>query len=125
MASRILVLESAPDFTPELQRQFLSDDVRVQHCTRPADVLERVSGRDRIVVVLPFGSREAECMQLLAKLFVLPNAVSSIVIGSPETAELEGPVKELGATVFLAERPTGHRLASACRRQLHSRIATN
>jgi DNA-binding NtrC family response regulator len=118
MQSSILVFETSPAWTPELQRQFHSETARVQQCTRPIDVLERVSARDRTVVVLQFDSHRADCMQLLASLFDLQQRVSSIVIGSPQSAELEGPVKELGATVFLAERPTGRRLANACRRQL-------
>lgn len=120
---RIVVLEPKPHWTPELQRQFLEDDVHVQQCTQAADVIQRLR-RDMVtVVVLPFDGQEASCMQLLAVLFEWQSVLSSIVIGSPKTMELEAPVKELGATLFLADRPSGHQLHRSCRRQLDSLLS--
>lgn len=123
MKSRIVVLEPKPAWTPELQRQFHGQNIRVQQHTTAAEVLQNIGNGSVTVVVLPFDQQEATCMQLLPALFDCQPVVSSIVIGSPRTKELEGPVKELGATLFLPDRPTGTQLAQSCRRQLESLLA--
>lgn len=115
VTATIAVLETASRWTPELQRQLSGEAVVVRQCTA-ADVLQLTTKREPLVVVLPLDSQEAQVMQLLAS--IAQARAATIVIGSMLTEELEAPVRELGASLFLANRPTGAALAKACRRQL-------
>ena len=116
MAPLVLVFEKRPRWAPELQRQFADEEVRIRACRSTADVDERLRESPGSLVVLDLRAGSAACLQFLAAGSQKPVRPPMIVVGSLRTAELEWPMRELGATEFLPD-PPGDRLAAVCRRQ--------
>lgn len=112
----IVVLEKRPHWTPELQRQFLSEKVRVRLVTSSAALSELAD--DASVVLLAIDGAERECLQVMTDLITCRRQVATIAIGSRRTAELENAFRELGVHVFFADHIMGQDVAAACRRQL-------
>ena len=146
-SATIIVFEKQPRWTPELQRQFDGDDVRVRGCTTAADVVHTIASlpkplaaaefdltnespasviaplRDRLVgtlILLDLASGPADCLQFLGRSLNATDFPPTVVIGSQELADLEWPVRELGALDFLLGHLSGDDLAAICRRQLPS-----
>ncbi len=146
-SATVIVFEKQPRWTPELQRQFDDDDIRVRGCTSTADVTRAIAShtsplvigdighsiassanaaaprRDRLVgtlVLLDLTSGLAECLQLLGRSLKVCDFPPTVVIGNQELADLEWPVRELGAIDFLLGHLSGDELATICRRQLTS-----
>lgn len=119
----IVVFERRRNRLPELQRHFDSPDVRLRGCVSPADVLQSVEEGARLVVLV-LEEAEAACLELLRRLAELPAPVRVVVVSSRENADLEWPLRELGAAAFLPEDITGDELADVCRRLMRGRSST-
>ena len=124
----VFVFETKPRWTPELQRQFNDEDIRVRNCPSTSELVTllescTVSGdtTPAFVVVLDFAAGAAECLQFLGRLISRAGPWPIIVIGSSRTAELEWSVRELGALEFVVDYISGEDLARLCRRQLAGR----
>ncbi len=115
-----IVLEKQPRWAPELQRQFLTEDVRVIACRSVRDVEDRLAGVARGVVLLDASTAPAECLQFLRREMADPEALPVLIVGTKRIAHLEWSFRELGAAAFFSERIPGHEMASLCRRQLSS-----
>ncbi len=113
----VIVVERRPRWTPELQRQFVDEDVRVRSVRSTADVLEAVERAPKCVVLLDFDSAPAECLQFLGRWIGLVPFLSIVVVGSQRTASLEWVVRELGALEFFADVSAGEDIVRLCRRQ--------
>lgn len=111
----IVVVEPRPRWTPELQRQFLGEDVRVRQCVTFASLRKLAS--DYAVVVLDLDHAPAEVLQFLGQQVGRQRRFNAITLASARTAELEWTTRDLGAVDFLVDIPTGERLAYLCRRQ--------
>jgi DNA-binding NtrC family response regulator len=112
-----IVFEKQPRWAPELQRQFLTEDVRVIACRSVRDVEERAAGVARGVILLDASMAPAECLQFLRRAMADPQALPVLIVGTKRIAHLEWSFRELGAAAFFAKRIPGHEMASLCRRQ--------
>lgn len=112
----ILIFEKKPRWTPELQRQFADEPVRVRLCPGiPALRQALQSAAGRVLVVMDLESGPAECLQFLGRL--LPaRRWPVLVVASKRTADLEWAVRELGVVQFVPQPISGKRLATVCRR---------
>jgi DNA-binding NtrC family response regulator len=120
-APTAIVLEKQPRWAPELQRQFLTEEVRVIACRSVRDVEDRSVGVTRGVVLLDASAATAECLQFLRREMSDPEALPVVILGTKRIAHLEWSFRELGAAAFLSKRIPGHEMASLCRRQWTSR----
>jgi hypothetical protein len=116
-APAIIVFEKQPRWVPELQRQFEAEDVAIIGCRSLRDVRERSQGVERGVILLELTSEPAGCLRFLGQTVDQPGALDVFVVASARTADLEWPVRDLGAKAFFPERIPGEQMASLCRRQ--------
>lgn len=114
---KVIVFERRPRWAPELQRQFLGAGVSVRACRSTADMLRSWQAAPGSVLILDLSRAAAECLQFLGKLLGQVPSPTVVVIGSGPTAELEWPIRELGAVAFLSGFVSGETLARVCRRQ--------
>ena len=114
IAATILVSETRPFWLPELQRRFVETDVGVRG-VRPEEIAAD-GGADNTVVVLVLDGRERECLELLGRFSRSDRRPGVIAIGSRSNADLEWPMRELGADVFHSTPPTSDDLVDLCRR---------
>lgn len=112
-----IVFEKRPRWVPELQRQFLNEDVKVVACRSIADVEDRSAGVSTGLILLDLAAEVADCVQYLARHAADPNRLPVVVVGSSDEAPLEWAIRELGAAAFFARRIPGHEMADLCRRQ--------
>jgi hypothetical protein len=112
-----IVFERRPRWAPELERQFTGQNVRVIACRSLGDVQERSVGLACGVILLDLTGHTTECLRFLGRRLAEPNALPVVAIASEETADLEWPVRELGAIAFFVRRIPGHEMANLCRRQ--------
>ncbi|MBM79542.1 MAG: hypothetical protein CMJ78_02975 [Planctomycetaceae bacterium] len=126
-AATILVYEPSRRWVPELQRKFEGEDVRIRACRSLADLSKQIreeaqAGFDlQGVVVIDLKSGAAECLQFLGSAAGQSRDWAKVVIGSKQNAELEWPLRELGAVGFFSEFVPGSELSRLCRRHLASR----
>jgi DNA-binding NtrC family response regulator len=111
-----IVFEKAPRWAPELQRQFLDEEVRVIACRSVRDVVERAARVARGVILLDATAATAECLQFLREELSDPEALAVVIVGSKAVARLEWSFRELGAAAFFSKRIPGHEMAALCRR---------
>lgn len=110
----MVVFERQPFFAPELQRQFLGEDVAVRACRMAPDV----DAGEADVAVVHLDAAPRDVLQWLARRRVIGRDVPTIVVASEAMAEMEWPVRELGATSFVDEFVGGAHLARLCRKSL-------
>ena len=113
----VIVLERRPRWTPELQRQFADEEVRVRSCRRVADMGPMFDGAPQCVLVLDLDAGAADCLQFLGRRIGRVSSSPIIAIGPGRLAGLEWPVRELGVLAFLPGSISGEELADLCRRQ--------
>ena len=113
----IIVMERRPRWTPELQRQFVDEDVRVRSCRRTADIERMLGDAPRSILVLDLDAGPAECLQFLGRLIGRACSPPIIAIGPERLAELEWQMRELGVLAFLPGTVSGEELAGLCQRQ--------
>jgi hypothetical protein len=111
----VIVMEPRPRWTPELQRQFLGESVRVRQCATFTDLWKLAE--ECSVVVLDLDAAPAGVLQFLGRCASRRHSICTITLGSPQTAELEWMLRDLGTLEFAVNIPTGKRLAHLCRRQ--------
>jgi DNA-binding NtrC family response regulator len=119
-----IVFEKQPRWAPELQRQFLTEDVRVIACRSVRDVEERLAGVARGVVLLDASTAPADCLQFLRREMADPQSLPVLIVGTKRIAHLEWSFRELGAAAFFSKRIPGHEMASLCRRQWSNQNAS-
>lgn len=112
-----VVFEKWPRWAPELERQFLGQDVRVVACRSIADVEERSANVKRGVILLDLSAAAADCLRYLERRLGEPGALPTFVIGPERMAALEWPVRDLGAMAYLTGAVAGHEMAALCRKQ--------
>jgi len=113
----VVVFEKRRRLTPELQRQFANDDVRVRSTTRLIDAVRLVEQSARPVLVFDMEADAVGCLQFLGRQTGKVARAPVVCVGTVRTAVLEWPARELGALEFLHEPIAGHVLANLCRRQ--------
>ncbi len=113
----VIVFERQPRWVPEMQRQFIGEEVRVRWCTELRDMPRHLAANGSFVVILDFDENPAECLQFLNRFVSAPRSVPFLCIGSRNTAELEWIVRELGGLAFFPDHVTGDQIAALCRRQ--------
>ena len=116
-AQSVIVFERRPRWTPELERQFVGENVRVRACTDLRDALPLVEQPEPPVLVLDLEADTAGCLRLLARLMGAAPLVPIICVASSQSTDLEWAARELGALDFAAGPIPGERLANLCRRQ--------
>jgi DNA-binding NtrC family response regulator len=113
----LLIFERRPRWVPELERQFLGQDVRVRGCRSLKDVLEHCNASANCVVILDLEAAPEEVLKTLARLMARSPSRTILIVASAAFRELEWPLRELGATAFLEEPIPGDEMAECCRRQ--------
>ncbi len=118
----VVVFEKQPRWAPELERQFLAEEVRVVACRSVKDAAERAAGVARGVLLLDAAVAPADCLQYLRHALSDPRTLPVLIVGTPAIAPLEWSFRELGARAFFVKKIPGHEMASLCRRQWGGRI---
>lgn len=114
----IAVFEKRPRWTPELQRQFVDEAVRVAGCRSTADLDVLLPAGRPGVIVLDLEAAATDCLQYLGRRAVRDSRRPVVVIGSDRTGSLEWALHEMGVVAFIYEDAvTGRDLARFCRRQ--------
>ncbi len=113
----VIVFEKRPRWAPELERQFLSEDVRVIACRSVKDLADRAAGIADGALLLDAAVAPADCLQYLREALSDPRGLPVFVVGAPAVAPLEWTFRELGARGFFAKKISGHEMAALCRRQ--------
>lgn len=113
----IIVFEREPRWYPELQRQFVGEEVRIRWCNELRDVGGHLVDVGSAVVVFDFDESPGECLQVISRISAGIRPVPCICVGSRQTADLEWAVREVGGLAFYPDGVTGERLAALCRRQ--------
>jgi DNA-binding NtrC family response regulator len=112
-----IVFEQRPRWAPELERQFADEGVRVIACRSLTDVAERSARTPVGVILLDLQDAAADCLRFLGRRVSDAVALPVLIVGSDQTADLEWPVRDLGALAFFATKIPGDEMASLCRRQ--------
>ena len=113
----VIVFEKRPRWAPELQRQFLTEDVPVIACRSVRDVEERAASVARGLVLLDASPAPADCLQFLKRGLLDPYVLPVIIVASKALAVREWLFRELGAIAFFSGTISGHEMASLCRKQ--------
>ncbi len=113
----IVVFETQPRWAPELQHQFVDEDVHVVGRSTTTDFVVEVESAERPVGLLEVASDPAGCLARIGTLNsrALPPVVAVL---TRDLADLEWPLRELGVTSVVDEFVPGHELAAVCRRLL-------
>ena len=116
MHPTVIVFESRPRWGPELQRQFLHQEITVR-ASRSLDDLEALAGKSpHAAALIDLDAAPAACVQFLGRRLGRSPYFPVVAVGSPRMAELEWPLRELGAVSVLCDFPTGEQMATLCRR---------
>ncbi len=115
----LLIFESRPRWVPELERQFIGQNVRVRGCGSLSILEERLMQTANNVVILEWEAAPANGLETLAGLMTRIPSPTILVTATAAYRELEWPVRELGAVAFLEEPISGEEMAAYCRRQFH------
>lgn len=113
----VLVLETAPRWAPELQRQFVSEPISIRQRTRPDEVRSLCASSTIGLLVVNLDSRE-EMMLHVLKEAGQSRRVPCFVVAPVENRILEWAVRELGIEGFSLEPLPGEVLADRIRRRL-------
>ena len=114
----ILVCEQEPYWTPELQRQFQSSGLVVRSCRTWKDMIELSQLYSRVVQVVHWGERVAECLAGLGERIHQTNACPLILIATDRFTDWEWLLRDAGVQAFFSDQLTGKDLARCCRRWL-------
>lgn len=112
----VVVFERRPRWAPELQRQFLDEDVHVRACRAVADIPPLLDRSSRNVLLLDLEADPLGCLGFLRQAARCTEAV--VVVGSQATRKLEWAAREQGAGEFLPESTSGEALSKLCRIRL-------
>lgn len=113
----LLIFERRPRWVPELERQFLGQNVRVRGCRSIKDLLDRFHSSPKCLVILDLEADPDGCLDALARLMAHSLSPTILVVASERYRELEWAIRELGATAFLEEPLPGDEMAECCLRQ--------
>jgi hypothetical protein len=117
-APSLIIYEKKPCWESELKRRLPEQKLLIRPYRSAPDVLSLGRRAPGSVVVADLAVGAAEVLRLLRGLSMMPAALFPVVIGSVEMADLEWPVRDLGAVAFLTDRMHGNVLADVCRRIL-------
>jgi hypothetical protein len=112
-----IVLEKRSRWAPELERQFVNENVRVIGCRSFHDVMAHSVDTACGAILIDLAADPVESLRFLARRAAETSRLPVLVIGSEQTAELEWPLRDLGVTAFFARRVAAHEVAALCRRQ--------
>ena len=113
----VFVLEARKRWTPELERQFADEEIRVRGVRSAADI--GVDRSERPVIVVDLASAPKESLALLARLSESSGHGPVLAVGATAQtdSDMEWAVRELGAVAYLPRTVSGEELAALCRRQ--------
>jgi ActR/RegA family two-component response regulator len=114
----IVVLETAPRWAPELQRQLDDSPFMVRACRTVASFRERLQAAQAAgtpcIGLIDLAIGLSSGLTLVAWLNER-GAAGTVIIGDAEAVTLEPALRELGATAVHANSISGFRLANECR----------
>lgn len=116
VTSQIVVFEKRPRWLPELQRQFLGEDVRLTACRGMDDAEQLIPLSTVRVIILELAAAPAAILSSLQNMAGRSPQKAVFVVASQASWELEWAARELGAAAFVGDSITGEELASLCRR---------
>ena len=123
-SATVIVFEKSPRWAPELERQFEGEETRVRACRSTADLRAlRTKAEGELpsgptAVVLDLDSDPAACLQYLGFRMEHDDDNPVLVMASESVADLEWPLRELGAVDVIVGHVSGDRLARSCRHAL-------
>lgn len=122
----VIVLEQATRFRRELEIEWSRQAVtgtgdfvvgEIESATSVAEVESWANSNRTGVVVVDLAVGQPDVLRLLER---WDRDWPVVVVGPPETAELEWPLRELGATAVLFEPVNPSQLLTMCQRVSHS-----
>ncbi len=116
----VIVCERDSRWTPELQRQYDAELIRVRRCTAISEIEGVLTPAIDAVVVLALDEALADGLRFLDRLHQGSNDVPVVVVGSAAAESLEWVVRESGAKAFVPDTTTGPQLAQICQQLLRS-----
>ncbi len=118
MSRTMFVVEKQPRWGPECKRQFAGSGITVQAATNLAAIGPRLAQSPGSVLLLSFANSVADGLRDLAWLAAARVSTQLVVIAAASAADLEWPVRELGAANFFVAPVPGRILTGICRRLL-------
>lgn len=111
----IAVLERSPYRLPELQRAFVDQPAVIEPITEARAVDARLASFPNRLAVLEFAADPAGILWWLSRRH---SRFPVIILGDPQTREMEWVLRELSADHFYPEWPSGPDFVRACARLL-------
>lgn len=118
LAPAVIVFERRPCWESELKRRLPAREILVRPSRAAGDALTLAQAMRGSVLVVDLAVGLQPALQLLERLMTLRVLVSPIVVSPDSAAELEWPLRELGAVAFVNEAASGQEVADLCRRLL-------
>lgn len=112
----VVVFETRPRWTPELQRQFACECVRVRACGTWSDVRRRLAESGDSLLVLDLAVGAADALRYLGRQIGATSRRPVVVITDRRSADLEWSLRELGTVQVFTDDLSGEELADFCRR---------
>ena len=115
---QVVVLERQPYWQPELERQFLHQELVVKSCRSVDDLDDLTRTETPTVAVVDLDVDPPGTLRWLARRLTAGPDVSTIVVVTEERHSLHWHIRELGAVAVVSEYLEGNRLARLCRKSL-------
>ncbi|MFN0054722.1 MAG: hypothetical protein ACKV0T_21330 [Planctomycetales bacterium] len=118
LARSILVFERRSQWEADLKRSLADRRVLVRPCRSAADLLELCRAMPGSVAVIDLETGAATVLRCLEQALRQRLSVTALVIAQDHAADLEWPLRELGAAAVLSRSIAGDALAALCWRNL-------
>src|SRR5262245_17467850 len=120
----IVVFERSRRREIQLKRRLAGDRVLVRPCRSAGDLLDLCRARPGSVAVIARDVGAGPALRCREDGLTQRLVLASLVIASAEFADLEWPLRELGATAVLPETVRAEKLVRLCRRLLTDHRST-
>jgi hypothetical protein len=115
---QVVVLERQPYWQPELERQFLQQELIVRGCRSVEDLDDLTRTAGATIVVVDLEVDPPSVLRWLARQLMAGPDTPTLVVLSENLKLLHWHVRELGAVAVVSEFHTGACLARLCRKTL-------
>ena len=100
-----------------MKRRFLRSRTIVRGCSARQDLLAAAAAIGS-VVILVLENHEAHCVELMGRFASQPNGPLVVAVTSMRNADLEWPLREMGAAAVVSDGITSDDMTDLCRRFL-------
>ena len=100
-----------------MKRRFLDSRTIVRGCSARQDLLKAAAVIGS-VMILVLENHEAHCVEIMGRFASQPNGPPVVVVTSTRNADLEWPLREMGAAAVVSDGITSDDMTDLCRRFL-------